>query len=69
MGFSFVAEALLRINIPDEPWHALISKFGCSMGFLIVILGKPQLSTENTLTILPLLRKREDFPLMKVMRL
>ncbi|HEY0792584.1 MAG TPA: formate/nitrite transporter family protein [Chthoniobacterales bacterium] len=58
MGFSFVAEALLTIALPDTPWRELITKFGYSIGFLIVILGRQQLFTESTLTpVLPLLRE------------
>ncbi|MBW0000192.1 MAG: formate/nitrite transporter family protein [Verrucomicrobia bacterium] len=56
MGFSFIAEALLTAALPDAPWRNLITKFGYSFGFLIVILGRQQLFTENTLTpVLPLL--------------
>ena len=56
MGFSFVAEALLRTYLPESHWAPLISKAGYSVGFLIVILGRQQLFTENTLTvILPIL--------------
>jgi formate/nitrite transporter FocA (FNT family) len=48
MGFSFVAEALLRAHIPDASWRPLIVNFGYSVGFLIVVLGRQQLFTENT---------------------
>jgi hypothetical protein len=59
MGFSFAAEGLLRAPLPDRPWRPLIAKFGYSVGFLIVVLGRQQLFTENTLTvILPALRRR-----------
>jgi formate/nitrite transporter FocA (FNT family) len=47
MGFSFVAEALLEARLPDEPWRPLIAKFGYSVGFLIVVLGRQQLYTET----------------------
>ena len=50
MGFSFIAEALLQSGLPDTAWRPLISKFGYSIGFMIVILGRQQLFTENTLT-------------------
>jgi len=50
MGFSFVAEALLQAALPDAPWRPLVSNFGYSVGFMIVILGRQQLFTENTLT-------------------
>ncbi len=40
MGFSFIADASLSACLPDQPWRALISRFGYSVGFLIVILGR-----------------------------
>lgn len=59
MGFSLVAEALLAAHLPDAAWANLISKLGYSVGFLIVILGRQQLFTETTLTlVIPLLSKR-----------
>ena len=70
MGFSLLSEGLLRAHLPDAPWRPLVCKFGYSLGFLIVILGRQQLFTENTLTvILPLLRKRDLSTLGKVGRL
>ncbi len=70
MGFSFVAEALLQIHLPDAEWVPLVSKFGYSLGFLIVILGRQQLFTENTLTpILELLHRFNYETLLKVLRL
>ncbi len=60
MGFSMMGEALLRHYLPTAGWTPLIAKFGYSIGFLIVILGRQQLFTKNTLTvILPLLRKKD----------
>lgn len=70
MGFSFVAEALLEAGLPDTPWRPLISKLGYSVGFLIVVLGRQQLFTENTLTpVLPLLSNRTRPAFMNVLRL
>ncbi len=58
MGFSLLTEAVLQSHLPEAPWRPLITKFGYSMGFLMVVLGRQQLFTENTLTvILPLLRQ------------
>ena len=58
MGFSLLSEAILQSRLPDAPWRSLIAKFGYCVGFLLVVLGRQQLFTENTLTvILPLLRK------------
>lgn len=71
MGFSLVAEALLETALPEASWHSLISKFGYSVGFLIVILGRQQLFTENTLTpILPMLSSRKPLGMLpRVLRL
>jgi formate/nitrite transporter FocA (FNT family) len=56
MGFSFIAEALLTSHLPNQPWRPLVTRLGYSVGFLIVVLGRQQLFTENTLTaVLPLL--------------
>jgi formate/nitrite transporter FocA (FNT family) len=69
MGFSLVAEALLRSALPDAPWRPLIAKLGYSVGFLVVILGRQQLFTENTLTVmLPLLERRSARALLQVAR-
>jgi formate/nitrite transporter FocA (FNT family) len=70
MGASLIAEGLLNNYLPAANWRPLIGKFGYSVGFLIVILGRQQLFTENTLTpILPLLRNRTMRQLAEVMRL
>ena len=39
MGFSMVAEGLLRNYLPDADWRPLVAKLGYSAGFLIVVLG------------------------------
>ncbi len=70
MGFSLVSEGLLRAYLPDASWEPLVSKLGYSVGFLIVILGRQQLFTENTLTvILPLLTRRDASTAVAVARL
>lgn len=70
MGFSVVGEALLHEALPHATWRPLIASFGYSVGFLIVILGRQQLFTENTLTvILPLLQRRDGATLRNVARL
>ncbi len=41
MGFSFLTMALLEGRLPeDAPWRPLVSGFGYTLGFLIVILGR-----------------------------
>jgi formate/nitrite transporter FocA (FNT family) len=70
MGFSLVTEGLFRSALPDAPWRPLISKLGYPVGFLIVVLGRQQLFTENTLTvILPLLTRRDLPTLGRVVKL
>jgi formate-nitrite transporter family protein len=70
MGFSMVAEGLLRSHLPDAEWRPLVSKLGYSVGFLIIVLGRQQLFTENTLTvILPLLQRPNGRTLAQVLRL
>jgi formate/nitrite transporter FocA (FNT family) len=70
MGFSLVAEALLAAHLPHASWTRLISKFGYSVGFLIVILGRQQLFTETTLTvIIPLLSRQTLRKIRGVLRI
>lgn len=71
MGFSMLAKGLLNAYLPTgAPWAVLIDSFGYSLGFLIVVLGRQQLFTENTLTvILPLLAHPNRHTLWRVSRL
>jgi formate/nitrite transporter FocA (FNT family) len=70
MGFSVLAEAMLQTAIPEASWRPLVVSFGYSVGFLIVVLGRQQLFTENTLTvILPLLQRRDGKTFRNVARL
>jgi formate/nitrite transporter FocA (FNT family) len=71
MGFSLIAEGLLRHHLPpDAAWTPLIAKLGLTVGFLLVILARQQLFTENTLLpIIPLLVTRRARDLRNVSRL
>jgi len=70
MGFSLLAEALLLAHLPNTFWTPLISKMGYAVGFLIVILGRQQLFTENTLiVVLPIFQKRDMATIYAVLRL
>lgn len=70
MGFSFVGQALLYAYLPDAPWRPLLVRLGYPLGFLIVIIGRQQLFTENTLTaIIPLLSRRTWEAAWNVLRL
>ena len=70
IGFSVLAEAVLRSYLPDAPWRPLVENIGYSVGFLLVILARLQLFTENTITpILPLFADPNKTNLLKVARL
>jgi formate-nitrite transporter family protein len=70
MGFSLMTEGLLRAHLPDTEWRPLIAKLGYSIGFVVVVLGRQQLFTENTLTvILPLMRHANRTTFNNVARL
>jgi formate/nitrite transporter FocA (FNT family) len=70
MGASMIAEGLLRSHLPDAPWRPLVVKFGYPLGFLMVIIGRQQLFTENTLTaIIPLMARRNFETLLNVVKL
>ena len=52
---SVLAKGLLASILPHQDWATGVSSLGYTVGFLIVILGRMQLFTENTITpILPL---------------
>ena len=70
MGFCMIVQAAIMVYLPESQWRPLVSKFGYTVGFIIVILGRQQLFTENTLTpILPLLRNPSKSMFGNVLRL
>ncbi|MGP1358851.1 formate/nitrite transporter family protein [Roseicyclus sp.] len=70
ISFSVLGEAIFRRSLPDTDWRYLVENLGYSFGFLLVILGRMQLFTENTITtVLPLVARRDGETLRLVMRL
>jgi formate/nitrite transporter FocA (FNT family) len=70
IGFSMVVEGELYALLPPGPSRDLISPLGYTIGFLIVIVGRQQLFTENTLTpVLALIHNRNRETLWRVLRL
>lgn len=70
VSLSLYVMAALRASLGDTPGAGTLEKFGYCFGFLVVILGRLQLFTENTITpILPLLRRRESGMLRSVAQL
>ncbi len=61
MGFSLVATGMIAAGLPpNAPWRTLIENLGYTLGFMIVVAGRQQLFTENTVTaIIPLLDSKE----------
>lgn len=56
MGFSLIGTGLLRAYLPEASWKPLVENLGYTLGFLVVIMGRQQLFTENTVTaIIPVL--------------
>jgi formate/nitrite transporter FocA (FNT family) len=51
ISFSLLAQAILETHLPDAAWRSLVSSFGYSVGFIMVVLSRQQLFTENTLTV------------------
>jgi formate/nitrite transporter FocA (FNT family) len=67
ISFSLLAQAILQAHLPEAPWRPLVSSFGYCVGFLMVVLGRQQLFTESTITIvLPVLA---DLSLKNIWRL
>ena len=58
IGFSFLSQAALGAGLPQSQWNHVIASFGYAVGFIIVILGRQQLFTENVLTaVLPVITR------------
>ena len=70
ISMSVLGEAVFRTHLPDVPWAYLIENLGYSLGFLVVILGRMQLFTENTITtVLPVIadpRRRLIFSMLRL---
>jgi formate/nitrite transporter FocA (FNT family) len=70
MGFSPLLAGILLATLPESEWAKALSAFGYCMGFIIVVLGRQQLFTENTITaLLPVINERTRTYLLKMLRL
>lgn len=52
MGCSMLGQGLLQTHLPAAPWRELVAAFGYCLGFLFVTMGRQQLFTETTLTVM-----------------
>jgi formate/nitrite transporter FocA (FNT family) len=60
IGFSVLAQGMLKAYLPNTPGAPIVENLGYSVGFLIVILSRQQHFTENTLTVvLPVIARKE----------
>lgn len=70
LSTSVLAEGVLRASFSGHPYREPIENLGYTVGFVLVILGRLQLFTENTVTpILPLLAERSARMLVATARL
>jgi formate/nitrite transporter FocA (FNT family) len=70
ISFSLLAQAILTQHLPDASWRVLVTSFGYSIGFLMVVLGRQQLFTESTITVvLPVLKDLNAGNVGRMMRL
>jgi len=70
MSFSLFAVAILRMRLPEAGWRELVSALGYPIGFVMVVLSRQQLFTENTITVvLPLIAKPSGEKLWKAARM
>lgn len=70
IALSLIVPGVLRSHLPDTDWAKIVSSMGYAVGFLVVVLGRQQLFTENTITpVLPLLHDRSAKTAFRVVRL
>lgn len=56
ISFSLLAQAIIQTHLPAMPWRPLVTDFGYSLGFVMVVMSRQQLFTENTVTaVLPVM--------------
>ena len=67
---SVLSEGILHHVFEDHPYRFAIENLGYTVGFILVILCRMQLFTENTITVvLPLLKRRNQEVFLCVARL
>ncbi len=70
VSFSFFFRAVFNMHMGDSQFAPIVSSLGYTVGFLIVILGRMQLFTENPITtMIPLFSEFSFQRLLKVIRL
>lgn len=61
IGLSLLLKSVLHTHLPDTAWRPLVENLGYTSGFVVVILSRLQLFTENTITVILPLMLRPSF--------
>ncbi|WP_413729722.1 formate/nitrite transporter family protein [Sodalis sp. RH22] len=70
MGASLMAKGILHAHLPEGAAGFLLENLGYTLGFIIVIMSRQQLFTENTLTaVLPIMQKPTGHNILILLRL
>jgi len=70
IALSVLAEGLLHSKLEGHPFRSLVENLAYTVGFVLVILGRLQLFTENTITVvLPVLAKPTAAKVLRSARL
>ena len=70
ISFSLLAQAILHTHLSDAPWRPLVADLGYSVGFVMVVMSRQQLFTENTITaVLPVIAEFTTGNLTKLARM
>ncbi|NDO83146.1 hypothetical protein CJP72_20950 [Citrobacter sp. NCU1] len=70
MGASLLAKGIFHVQLDEVPGRFLLENLGYTFGFIIVIMARQQLFTENTVTaVLPIMHKPTPGNIGLLMRL
>ncbi len=70
MGASLMAKGIFHAKLPEGPIGFFLENIGYTFGFIIVIMARQQLFTENTLTaVLPIMHKPTGHNFLILLRL
>ncbi|AUQ67864.1 formate/nitrite transporter family protein [Phaeobacter inhibens] len=70
ISFSVLGKAVFKTHLPDASWSPLVENLGYSLGFVMVILGRMQLFTENTITtVVPVMLRWDKASFLRTARL
>ncbi|HKM97968.1 MAG TPA: formate/nitrite transporter family protein [Buttiauxella sp.] len=70
MGASLLAKGVFHVNLEGVPGSFLLENLGYTFGFIIVIMARQQLFTENTVTaVLPVMQKPSGVNFLLLLRL